>query len=253
MTVKEYYERLEKRIPLSLREPWDNDGLMCCADESAEVRRALVTLDVTEEIVDFAIENGYDLIVSHHPLIFRPVSSMTEDHHVSRKLIKLLASGISVFSFHTRADKVEGGVNDCLADLIGLSDVTPFGESGIGRIGTLDEEMSIEDFSYRLKEQLNAHGLQYADGYSPVHRVAVVGGSGKEEIAAAMAAGADTLVSGRIGYHEMQEASEMGINLIEGGHYFTEYPVTSFFAGELSKISPDLPIAVTDSYKIKLI
>lgn len=252
MTVREYYERLEKRIPVALREPWDNDGLMCCADESAEVRRAVVTLDVTEEIVDFAIENGYDLIVSHHPLLFRPVTAMTEDIPSSRKLIKLLANGISVFSFHTRADKVEGGVNDCLADLIGLGNVVPFGESGMGRIGDL-EEMSLEDFAYRLKEQLNAHGLQYADGYSPVHRVAVVGGSGKDELAAAIAAGADTFVSGRIGYHEMQEASELGINLIEAGHYFSEYPVTSFFAEELSKISPELPIAICDSYKIKLV
>lgn len=253
MTVREYYERLEKRMPVSLREPWDNDGLMCCADESAEVRRALVTLDVTEEIVDFAIENGYDLIVSHHPLLFRPVAAMTEDLPTSRKLIKLLANGISVFSFHTRADKVEGGVNDCLADLIGLHSVTPFGEGGIGRIGLTEEEMSVEDLAYRLKEQLNAHGLQYADAYSPVHRVAVVGGTGKDALAAAIAAGADTFVSGRIGYHEMQEASELGINLIEAGHYFSEYPVTGFFAEELSKISPELPIAVCDSYKIKLI
>ena len=112
MTVKELYEKLDKRIPKELSEPWDNDGLMCSPDTSLEVKKALLTLDVTEEIVDFAIERSYDLIISHHPLIFRPVSHITEDNHVARKLIKLINNGISVFSFHTRLDKAEGGVND---------------------------------------------------------------------------------------------------------------------------------------------
>ena len=102
MTVKELYQKMSERIPENLSEEWDNDGLMCSSDTSADVRRALVSLDVTEEIVDYAIENGFDLIVSHHPLIFKPISSLTEDSNVARKVIKLISNNISVFSFHTR-------------------------------------------------------------------------------------------------------------------------------------------------------
>ena len=99
-------------IPESLSEPWDNDGIMCSSDSSAEVNNILITLDITEEVVDYAIGRNFDLIISHHPLIFKPLSRITEDNHISRKLIKLISNNVSVFSFHTRADKVEGGVND---------------------------------------------------------------------------------------------------------------------------------------------
>ena len=117
MTVKEMYVKFSERIPDHLREEWDNDGLMCCPDGTAEVNRVLITLDVTEEVVDYAIESAFDLIISHHPLIFKPLKSVVEDNSVSRKVIKLLNNGISVFSFHTRADKVTGGVNDKLAEI----------------------------------------------------------------------------------------------------------------------------------------
>ena len=101
MTLKELYDYLEEKMPPSLREDWDNDGMMCCPDTKAEVKRVLVSLDVTEEIVDYAIDRGFDLIISHHPLIFKPISSVTDSGNVSRKIIKLIESGVSVFSFHS--------------------------------------------------------------------------------------------------------------------------------------------------------
>ena len=106
MTVREIYEMLSDRISEDLREEWDNDGIMCCADDLATVNRALVTLDVTEEIVDYAIDNGFDLIVSHHPLVFKPLNAIDPENHVARKVIKLIRAGVSVISLHTRADKV---------------------------------------------------------------------------------------------------------------------------------------------------
>ncbi len=252
MTVKELYSRLSEKIPESLREEWDNDGIMCCPDDSAEVRRVLVCLDVTEEIVDFAIESGFDLIVSHHPLIFRPLGSVSLDNHIGRKVIKLLTNGVSVFSFHTRADKVSGGVNDLLCDILGIADAVPFGEGFMGRVGTVDES-SLEDFAYRLKEALSADSIKYADGYNVVSRVAVLGGDGKDFVKAALLAGADTYVSGRISYNFMEEAAEMGINLIEAGHYFTEQPVCSYFYNAIKAISPTIEVETTSSNLIKLI
>lgn len=253
MTVKTIYEKLCERIPEELREAWDNDGLMCSSDDGREVKRALVTLDVTEDIVDYAIAHNIDLIVSHHPLIFKPLSHVTEDSHVARKVIKLIKSDIAVMSFHTRADKVEGGVNDTLADILGIRNAVPFGEGGLGRIGTLDEELNMEDFSYLLKGLLDCDGVKVSDALIPVQKVAVVGGDGKSYVSAALKEGADTFVSGRIGYNVMAEAGEMGINLLEAGHFFTEQPVTQFFQTLLNSLDPDMYIEIIDSNVIKLI
>jgi dinuclear metal center YbgI/SA1388 family protein len=253
MTVAEIYKKLCEKIPEDLREEWDNDGLMCSADDSIEVKRALVTLDVTEDVVDYAISHNFDLIVSHHPLIFRPIYSVTEDNHTSRKVIKLIKADVSVISLHTRADKVRGGVNDILADIVGIKNPVPFGEGGLGRIGNLSEELSMEDFSYLVKGLLDCDGVKVADAVIPVYRVAVVGGDGKDYIKAALAEGADTFLSGRIGYNTMVEAAEMGINLLEGGHYFTEQPVTSYFQSLLMRLDSDMYIEILNSNSIKLI
>ncbi|MBR2930881.1 MAG: Nif3-like dinuclear metal center hexameric protein [Clostridia bacterium] len=253
MTVREIYSRLSERIPESLRESWDNDGVMCSSDEAREVRRALVTLDVTEEVVDYAVANHFDLVLSHHPLIFRPLPSLTEDSHVARKVIKLIKHDVSVISLHTRADKVEGGVNDTLCELLGIKDAIPFGEGDLGRIGTLDEELNMEDFSYMVKDLLGAEGLLVADACIPIQRVAVVGGDGKGYVKDALAMGADTYLSGRIGYNVMAEGVEMGINLIEAGHFFTEQPVTSFFQSLLMRMDPEMYVEILDSNTLKLV
>ena len=251
MTVKELYAKFEDKIPSELRESWDNDGIMCCPAGTAEVTRALVTLDVTEDIVDYAIERSFDLIVSHHPLIFKPLSSIDEENHIARKVIKLLGSGISVFSFHTRADKLVGGVNDRLADLLGMFDTKPFGEGDLGRIGNIDDPMEIQDFAYRVKQLTGSDVVRYVDGYNDVHTVAVVGGDGKGYVSAAIAAGADTYISGRIGYNVMEEAEELGINLIEAGHYATEFPVTAFFASLVSKLDASVSVEIVGSYMLR--
>ena len=253
MTVKEIYRRFEKLLPKELSEEWDNDGLMCAPNWEKQVRRALVTLDVTEDIVDYAIESGFDLIVSHHPLIFRPLASVNEENHVSRKVIKLVANGISVFSFHTRADKAVGGVNDLLANVLGIFDTSPFGEGDLGRMGMIEESCTAEDFAYRVKQALASDSVKYVDALIPVNCVAVVGGDGKGFVKEAIAGGADTLVSGRLSYNVMAEGPEMGINLIEAGHFFTEQPVTQFFQALLHRLDPDMYVEIIDSNVIKLI
>ena len=253
MTVKELYQRMSEYIPEDLRCDWDNDGIMVCPDSNAEVKKVLISLDVTEEIVDYAIDQGFDLIVSHHPLIFRPLQSVTEESHVSRKVVKLIANAISVFSFHTRADRVKDGVNDRLAEILGITDPKPFGEDGLGRIGTLSEEYELEIFADAVKLALGADSIKLADGYNSVKRVAVVGGDGKDFVADAVKMGADTYVSGRLSYNVMEEAAEMGINLIEAGHYFTELPITEFFSELISKLDPNVYVEVADSNMIKTI
>ena len=253
MTVTELYKNFCEYLPEDLRCEWDNDGIMVCPDSGAEVKKVLVALDVTEEIVDYAIECGFDLIVSHHPLIFRPLNTVTEENHISRKVVKLIANAISVFSFHTRADRAKGGVNDRLADVIGIKNAVPFGEDGLGRIGNLPEEYELEIFADAVKLSLGADMIKISDGYNAVKRVAVVGGDGKDFVKAALEMGADTYVSGRLSYNVMAEAAEMGINLIEAGHFFTEQPVTEFFSEIISKFDPNVYVEIANSNMIRSI
>lgn len=253
MTVTELYKNFCEYLPEDLRCEWDNDGIMVCPDSGAEVKKVLVALDVTEEIVDYAIECGFDLIVSHHPLIFRPLNTVTEENHISRKVVKLIANAISVFSFHTRADRAKGGVNDRLADVIGIKNAVPFGEDGLGRIGNLPEEYELEIFADAVKLSLGADMIKISDGYNAVKRVAVVGGDGKDFVKAALLMGADTYVSGRLSYNVMAEAAEMGINLIEAGHFFTEQPVTEFFSEIISKLDPNVYVEIANSNMIRSI
>ena len=253
MTVKELYDIFNRHFPEYLREDWDNDGIMCCTDSSAEVNNVLIALDVTESVVDYAISRNFDLIVSHHPLIFRPVSAMTEDEHTSRKLIKLISNNISVFSFHTRADKATGGVNDILASIIGLTDVIPFGEGGMGRIGNLPEEISLDEFADTVKEKLGSDAIRIADAYNPVKRVALLGGDGKGFVRDAISEGADTYLSGRLSYNVMEDGADMGINLVEAGHYFTEFPLTNLFSSIISNADGNAYIEIADSNMIKTV
>lgn len=252
MTVKQLYDHISDRVPTSLSCEWDNDGLMLSPDSSRPVRRVLCTLDVTDEAVDYAQENGFDLILSHHPLIFRPLRAVNGEDHVSRKVLRLLAAGISVISLHTRADAVLDGVNDRLADMLGLERVTLFGEAGemLGRLGYLPEPMSLPDFCRMVKELLGAPTVLAADAGREVLCVALCGGEGKDYIRAACEAGADTYLSGRLGYHPMTDGPEMGINLVEAGHYYTETHITGFFAELVSDI---LPEAETEEFASNII
>jgi len=249
MNVAGLYAALNQKIPPELSCDWDNDGLMCCADAEKEVRRVLVALDITAAVVDRAIEGNYDLIVSHHPLIFSPLTSVTENDPIARKVIRLLRADVAAMSFHTRLDAVQSGVNDVLAQILGLANVEPFGFGGeaIGRIGELPNEMTLVDFAKRVKSVTGAEQVLYADAGLPVRRVAVLGGSGSSDVDAAKAAGADTYVSGELKHNNLTDAPERGMNLIAGGHFHTENPVCERIAAFLREIDATLTVDVINS------
>lgn len=253
MTVGELYKQLDNMIPPSLSCEWDNDGLMCCPDKAREVRRVLIALDITDQTVQTAIDGGYDLVVSHHPIIFKGLKCINEESLVANKALRLIANGISAFSFHTRLDAVSGGVNDTLASLIGLEDVVPFGEETIGRIGTLPKPMPLETLARKLKEAIGAEGVFISDSGTPCRRVAVLGGNGSDDLDAALSAGADTYISGTLKYHSMTDAPDMGINLVEAGHFYTEDPVCAVLKGMIQKIDSTVSCDLYNSNRIKLI
>ena len=255
MNVKELYKYLDGVIPSTLSCSWDNDGLMCAPDSNATVSKVLITLDITREVTEKAICEGFDLVISHHPLIFKGVKSLTDDTYVSAKLIDLVRAGVSAMSFHTRLDAVEGGVNDILAGKLGLENTTPFGidPTPIGRIGTLPEAMELPDFAAHVKRALSAPCVSFADAGKKVKKVAVLGGSGSDDIAAAIFAGADTYVSGELGYHHLTDAPDGEINLIEAGHFYTEFPVCERIAELVCSADASIKCEIFNSDRTKVI
>ena len=251
MTVKELYEKLNERMPEQLREPWDNDGIMCCADSSAEVKNVLVTLDVTEEIVDYAIERGFNLIISHHPLIFKGIKHLTPDDIISRRLIKLCQHGITALSYHTALDAMDG-VNDRLAAQLGLRDITPFGSEQypVGRVGNLPSAMPAQAFAAHVAALLGCTAVTVGAPDVPARRVAVIGGSGEDDIPAAIAAGADTMVTGEAGYHYVLDAAAMGFDVITAGHFFTEQSTLAMLCELLAQIDPTIQADVYNTNRM---
>ncbi len=252
MTVKQLYEELDRAIPSSLSCEWDNDGLMCCPEPDREVRRVLACLDATADVCRKAIEGDYDLIVTHHPFIFKGLKRIETGDFIAEKAIKLIKHGISVFSFHTRLDALEGGVNDTLAELLGLKDVIPFAE-GIGRIGTLPEECTAENLAKKVKVLLNADGVLLADAGLACRRVAVLGGNGNDDIGEATVLGADTYISGDFAYHSKTDAPDRGINLIEAGHFQTENPVCRVLCRIIEDMDKAVKCDIYSSNRTKLI
>ncbi len=255
MKVRELYEKLEERIPRTLSCSWDNDGLMCCPDPEAEVRRVLVALDVTAEVAETAIAGRYDAVVSHHPLVFRPLRAVEPGDAVAKKVIRLLSAGVSVMSFHTRLDAVCGGVNDTLAAALGLSETVPFGENGesIGRIGMLPAPVTLEEFAQTVRRATGAPYVLASDAGVPVRRVAVLGGSGSDDVQAARAAGADTYLSGELAYHHLIDAPEQGMNLLAAGHFHTENPVCGTLRRIIAELDADIRIDLADSNHIRVL
>ena len=255
MTVRELYQFFEQKIPRALSCDWDNDGLMVCPDDTKEVHRVLVALDITAAVAEHAIKEGYDLVVSHHPLIFHPLKAVAPGEANVNKVIRLLTSGVSAMSFHTRLDAVAGGVNDVLANAIGLQNITPFGKDGeeMGRIGNLPAPITLRDFAELVKTATGAKQVQISDAGKLVSRVAVLGGGGAGESGAAAAAGADTYLTGDLRHDQLTEAPERGMNLVQGGHFFTENLVCDRIREMLHEADATIKVDIINSYPAEFV
>ena len=251
MTVKEFYRALCTLIPRELGCEWDKDGMSVCPDPDREVSRVLVALDATAAVVDKAIAEGYDLIFTHHPMLWSGLKSVCADDHDGAKVIKLCRAGVSAMAFHTRIDAAEGGVNDMLAQLVGLEEIEIAGEERIMRVGNLQAPVEAAVFAACVKEALGAPAVVCSDAGLPVRRVAVVGGSGKDEIGVAMAAGADTFLTGELKYSQLSEPR--GINLLVAGHFHTENPICERLCALVSDIDPNVKADVMTSCRVTVI
>lgn len=234
--VQNIIEVMSKIAPRQLAEEWDNPGLLVGAPEN-EVKKIFVCLDVTDETVKAAADFRADLIVAHHPIIFRAVKNFRTDLPLGRKLEMLIKNNISVFAAHTNLDSVQGGVNDVLAEKIGLVDVKMFGdeEISLGRIGRLPEKMSAKTFAEHVKKSLNANFVRLVDaGDFPIDKVGICGGAGSDIISKAKFFGAQAFVTGDVKYHEAQNAVDTKIHVVDAGHFATEFPIVRALAEKLS-------------------
>lgn len=232
-TVNDLVALLEELMPSNLAEDWDNVGLML-GRKGKTVKKILLALDLTKEVVEQAISQKADLIVTHHPAIFKKLKRVVDNDWQQDLILTLAENGIAVYSAHTNLDCVSTGVNDVLAKLLKLDDADVLDESnGLGRIGVV-EKMPLADYAQLVKASLKADYVTVGDAGKPVHKVAVCGGAGSDLIDIALAKGADTLVTGDVKYHNAQQAVFSGLNIIDAGHQPTELPVLDKLADRLS-------------------
>ena len=233
VTVKEMVELLEEMAPKALAEDWDNVGLLWGRNDK-HVHRILLALDMTSETVAQAIEYHADMLITHHPVIFRKLNQVTDAAWQQELLLRLAEHGIAAYSAHTNLDCVSGGVNDSLVKRLHIEDDDVLDTSnGLGRIGKV-APCTLADFATFVKKALKADYVVVGDAGRKVEKVAVCGGAGSDLIQLALAQGADTLVTGDVKYHSAQEAVFSGLNIIDAGHQPTELPVLDDLADRLS-------------------
>ncbi len=251
-TVREVEQALSALAPKELAQSWDNVGLLV-GQPDWEVRRILVALDITEDVIAEAEREGAEVIVAHHPIMncaWRPVQTIRGDDIQGRKLIRLIAGGIAAICMHTNLDAASGGVNDALAAALGLEQVELLGEGeGIARQGLLPKEMQPPDFLAHVKNALHANGLRYVGGERPIRRVAVGGGACGGYFRTAAEKGCDAFVTADVKYDQFLDARELGLTLLDAGHFPTEDVVCPRLVDNLSRAFPGLSIQRAASHR----
>ena len=255
-TVGEILSYLEALAPRSMKMDWDNVGLLC-GGRNRPVTKVLVALDPFEGVCKEAVQCGAELILTHHPLIFSPLKSVTDETSIGRAVQLLCANSISAINAHTNLDCAPGGVNDCLARTLGLSDVQVIAPSGVDELGrpwgllrqgTVEAQL-LSDFLPKVKSALNCEGLRYVNGGKPVHRVAVGGGACASELLDAVNAGCDTFVTADVKYNQFWDAKDLGLNFIDAGHFPTENPVTALLAEKIAAQFPEVTVKISETHR----
>ena len=255
-TVGEILSYLETLAPRSMKMDWDNVGLLC-GGRSRPVTKVLVALDPFEGVCREASQWGAELIVTHHPLVFSPLKAVTDESSIGRSVQLLCASGISAINAHTNLDCAPGGVNDCLAKTLGLSDIQVIAPTGVDELGRpwgllrqgFVETQSLPQFLSTVKSVLHCDGLRYVDGGRPVHRVAVGGGACASELQDAVNAGCDTFVTADVKYNQFWDAHDLGLNLIDAGHFATENPIVALLAERIASQFPEISVKISDTHR----
>ena len=253
MKIKEVLSALERFAPLPLQESWDNAGLQVGLTET-EVSGALLCLDVTEQIVDEAVRKGCNLIVSHHPLLFRGLKTISDLTDVQRTVMKAIQQQVCVVSMHTNMDNAKAGVNFKIAEKLGLQQVQFFAsktvdgiEAGSGVVGMLTEPLAADDFVKAVKKAFDVEcALCNQLLRRPIQKVAICGGAGDFLLDAALAEGADAFITGEMHYHQYF-GYEQRIQICVIGHYQSEQFTTEIFRDIILRECPGVKTCIAET------
>lgn len=260
--IYQVVDALEHYAPLPLQEGYDNAGLQVGLTEAVEVSGALLCLDVTEAVVDEAIRKGCNLIVSHHPLIFRKLARISDENYVQRTVRKAIKNDITIVSMHTNMDAAKGGVNFKIAEKLGLRNLRFFGgekeidgvKGGEGVIGEITDEtdtlhadgIAADDLVLMLRERFQAACVQCNQLLRrPIRKVALCGGAGSFLLDAAIAAGADAFITGEMHYHEFF-GHEQEIQICVIGHYQSEQFTSEIFRSIITEKCPGVKCEISE-------
>lgn len=255
-TVADVLQYVETLAPRHMKMDWDNVGLLC-GSRSTPVTKLMVALDPFEGVCGEAAAWGAELIVTHHPLIFQAPKAITDETSVGRAIMQLCAHGISAINAHTNLDCAPGGVNDVLAHTLELEDIRVIAPDGVNedgipygllRCGTIQAQ-SMAEFLEHVKSRLGSAGLRYVNSNKPVRKVAVGGGSCAGAMLDALRAGCDTFVTSDIKYNQFWDAQDLGLNLIDAGHYHTENPVVAVLADKLQMRFPEIEVKISETHQ----
>lgn len=225
--VNNIIKEMELLAPTYLKEDFDNVGLMV-GDKNKEVKKVLLALDCTLKVIEEAKKENVELIITHHPLIFKRPSSITTDTLQGKKIIELIKNDISLYSSHTNLDSVENGLNDTIVSILGFDNFKILeknkrdDKAGIGRIVSLNESIQLEDLISKIKKSLNINNLRVVKGKDKVNKIAIINGSGQDFIGKAVALGADCIITGDTTYHFASDYKEMEISILDVGHFASE-------------------------------
>ena len=245
MKVKDITAALEAFAPLSIQEGWDNSGLLIGSPED-EVRGVLVGFDCTPELIDEAVACGCDMVVTHHPLIFKGLKRIQGGDPVSDAVIRAVKADVAVYAAHTTADKVIAGVSGAMARRLGLRDIALMedeGGFGLGAVGTLPEPMTGEEAVAYVKDKFGLKMVRVSKPVDRVEKVAVCGGSGASEIDAARATGAQLYISGDISYHHF--FTPEGFMVMDIGHFESEVDIVDILSKVIREKFPTFAVRIS--------
>ncbi len=255
IVCRDLCDELNRLAPPALACDWDNPGLLTGRMEK-EINKVLTALDVTDAVVDQAVNEGVDLIVSHHPLIFHAIKKVNDEDFIGRRILRLAGNDICSFAMHTNFDIAPGCMADLAADVLGMTKEEPLEttaevdgcEVGIGKVGFLPEPMDIKTLAKLVKERF---GIPFVSVFGaaqiqePVRRIAISPGSGRDMTDFAVAKNAQVLITGDIGHHEGIDAAARGLAIIDAGHYGIEHIFIDFMRDFLNSIHGDALTVIT--------
>lgn len=243
MKVREIYEYIDSFAPFSTACDFDNCGLIV-GDMNEDIKKIGLALDITNDVIDRAISENINLIITHHPVIFNATKSIKSNTPV----YKLIQNNISTIASHTNLDKACGGVNDTLVEYYELTSVTsPVELEDLGRVGELAQAIPVKKYAEIIKQNLNAKVVRYYDAGVKVKKVGFVSGSGGSMIKDALCLGIDTFITGDIKHDQFVDAKNIGLNLIEANHFDSEVVVLKSLKEKLDTVCKDIEVTILQS------